>query len=89
MILRNVMTAAAASLLLISASCPGTTDMPESSLPPARDGDIAIQQELDAARKAATVESYDLFIARHPEHPLADLAREERARLIAAHSAKG
>jgi hypothetical protein len=48
----------------------------------ARDGNIAIQEELDAARRAATVEAYDLFIARHPDHPLAKLAREERRRLI-------
>ena len=47
-----------------------------------RDGNIAIQEELDAARRAATVEAYDLFIARHPRHPLACIAREEREQLI-------
>ena len=51
-------------------------------MPRARDGNIAIQEELDAARKAATVEAYDLFIARHPNHPLARIAREERQRLL-------
>ena len=51
-------------------------------MPRARDGNIAIQEELDAARKAATVEAYDLFIARHPHHPLARIAREERQRLL-------
>lgn len=45
----------------------------------ARDGNIAIQEELEAARRAATVEAYDLFIARHPGHPLAEVARGERA----------
>ena len=49
----------------------------------ARDGNIAIQQELDAARKAATLEAYDLFLARHPQHPLAEVARRERAELAA------
>lgn len=49
----------------------------------ARDGNIAIQQELDAARKAATLEAYDLFIARHRQHPLAEVARRERAELAA------
>ena len=49
----------------------------------ARDGNIAIQQELDAARKAATLEAYDLFIGRHPQHPLAEIARRERAELAA------
>lgn len=53
-----------------------------ADMPRARDGNIAIQEELDAARKAATVEAYDLFIARHPDHPLARIAREERQRLI-------
>ena len=48
----------------------------------ARDGNIAIQEELDAARKAATVAASDLFIARHPDHPLAKIAREERQRLV-------
>lgn len=51
-------------------------------MPRARDGNIAIQQELEAARRAATVEAYDLFIARHPDHPLAKVAREERQCLI-------
>lgn len=47
----------------------------------ARDGNIAIMEELVAARKAGTVEAYDLFIARHPDHPLAETARAERQRL--------
>ncbi|HYG31123.1 MAG TPA: hypothetical protein VD887_13035 [Allosphingosinicella sp.] len=55
--------------------------MDESGIRPARDGDIAIGQELDAARRAGTLAAYDLFIARHPEHPLARAAREERGRL--------
>lgn len=55
-------------------------DPPE--VPRARDGNIAIAQELCAAREAGTVEAYDLFIARHPDHPLAEVARAERERLI-------
>jgi hypothetical protein len=50
-------------------------------VPPARSGDIAIQQELEAARAAGTRDAYDLFIARHPGHPLERVAREERAKL--------
>ena len=57
-------------------------EMTASELPPARDGNIAIQEELDAARRAGTVEAYDLFIARHPRHPLAEIARGERDRLV-------
>lgn len=51
-----------------------------TSIPP-RDGNIAIQEELDAARRAGTLEAYDLFIARHPSHPLMETARRERDRI--------
>ena len=47
----------------------------------ARDGDVAILEELCAARRAGTVAGYDLFMARHPEHRLAAVARAERSRL--------
>lgn len=50
---------------------------------PARDGDIAIKEEYCAARKAGTAAAYDLFIARHPDHPLAAEARKERAKISA------
>lgn len=54
-----------------------TTDLPRP-----RDGTVAVQEELDAARRAGTVAAYDLFLARHGDHPLADIARRERARLL-------
>lgn len=47
----------------------------------ARDGNVAIAEELCAARRQATLAAYDLFIARHPDHPLAAQARKERAEL--------
>lgn len=50
-------------------------------LPPPRDGDVAIRQELEAARRAGTLAAYDLFIARHPGHPLEAVARAEREAL--------
>ena len=46
---------------------------------PARDPNIAVQEELDIARQAGTVAAYDFFIARHPNHALAQVARKERA----------
>lgn len=75
-------------MLLALAALPGAGSMimetqVAAKVPPARDGNIAIEEELCAARKAATLEAYNLFIARHPQHPLADVARRERA-LIAA-----
>ncbi len=48
---------------------------------PARDPDIAVQEEFDAARQRGTVEAWELFIARHPDHPLATTARQELQRL--------
>ena len=50
-------------------------------LPLPRDGDIAIREELDAARRAGTLAAYDLFLARHPGHALAEVARRERGAL--------
>ncbi|MCB8820890.1 hypothetical protein [Microvirga rosea] len=52
-----------------------------TSAAPARNGNVAVQEELDAARQAGTVEAYDLFLARHPDHPLAERARRELERL--------
>ena len=66
------------------AGCAPAADPEGNAMPisqPARDGNIAIQQELDAARRAGTLEAYDLFIARHPRHPLIETARRERARI--------
>ena len=55
-----------------------STDQPHP-----RDGNVAIRQELDAARRAGTLDAYDLFLRRHSNHPLADVARRERAELAA------
>ena len=54
-----------------------------TEVPRARDGDIAIAQELCAARKAGTLAAYDLFIARHPGHFLIEAAKRERELLAA------
>ena len=66
----------AAAAACAPAAVPEGNSMP-TSIPP-RDGNIAIQEELDAARRAGTLEAYDLFIARHPQHPLVEKARRER-----------
>ncbi len=68
---------------LLAAAPPGDAREGATGMQRARDGNVAIQEELDAARKAATIEAYDLFLARHPGHPLAGIAREERQRLVA------
>lgn len=78
---RRVLLGAAAARALQE-----TTAMAETPprVPPARPGDVAIAQELAAARAARSLAAYDLFIARHPAHPLAEEARAERAALAAA-----
>jgi hypothetical protein len=52
-------------------------------LPPPRNPDIAVQEELDAARRAGTRAAYDMFLSRHGDHPLAAVARRERAAILA------
>ncbi len=77
------MRAIAISMLLWIGSAAVTDDASAESRR-ARDGNVAIAEELCAARAKATVAAYDLFIARHPEHPLAEIARRERARIAVA-----
>lgn len=74
---RASLTAAAAIAIAIAIGATAVT----AETRPARDGDIAIKEELCAARAKASVAAYDLFIARHPKHPLVEVARQERARL--------
>ena len=52
-----------------------------TELPRPLDPDVAVRQELAVARRTNTLAAYDLFIARHPDHPLAAVARREREAL--------
>lgn len=73
--------AAAASVLLTAVACDTPPAIPEadvpeqSAVPPARDGNIAIEQEFRVAMDTRTREALALFIARHPDHPLATKAK--------------
>ena len=80
---RMILLAAAVPLVAAQAPAPGKPEgmMTARQAAPARDGNIAIQEEYCAARKTATVEAWELFIARHPRHPLADDARLQRDKL--------
>ncbi len=42
---------------------------------PARDGDLAVYEEYREAVRTNTVEAFELFIARHPDHFLTEDAR--------------
>lgn len=72
-------------LTLTAATCPEGnvvgSENRSTELPLPRDPDIAVRQELDIARREGTLAAFDLFIARHPEHRLAETARRERAEL--------
>lgn len=79
--------AIAAAIVLVGltgAACPKESDVSAADIrsgdqPRPRDGNVAIAEELETARRAGTAAAYDLFIARHPDHPLARVARRERA----------
>lgn len=51
---------------------------------PARDGDIAVREEFDEATRRNTAEAFELFIRRHPDHPLVPDARQRAAQLRAS-----
>jgi hypothetical protein len=47
----------------------------ENTTPLARDPKAAVEEEYQIARRQGTVQSLELFIARHPDDSLADKAR--------------
>lgn len=47
----------------------------------ARDGNIAIREEFDLAVQVNTTDALQLFILRHPGHPLAEEASERLRKL--------
>lgn len=49
------------------------------SVPPARDPSAAIAEEYELARQKGTPAAFELFIARHPDSPQAQTAREDLA----------
>jgi hypothetical protein len=51
------------------------------TVPPARDPAAAVAEEFQEARRKGTKEAFELFIARHPDDPLAEQARAEQKRL--------
>lgn len=62
---------------------------PQMTTPLPRDGNVAIEEELCAARRVGTAEAYQLFIARHPGHALAVVARRELSELAAKRAPEG
>ena len=48
-----------------------------NTMPPARDPQLAVEEEYQMARRQNTVQALELFIARHPDNPLAAKARAD------------
>ena len=55
--------------------------VPQETTPPARDPKIAVEEEYQIARQRGTVQALELFIARHPDDPLAEQARGDLRRM--------
>ena len=53
----------------------------ESTTPLARNPDIAVGEEYQIALRQGTSQALELFIARHPDDPLAEKARADLRRL--------
>lgn len=49
--------------------------------PPARNPGVAVEEEYQLALRQGTAAALELFIARHPDSPLAEKARADLRRL--------
>ncbi len=58
-----------------------TAEGPQPTMPLPRDPQLAVEEEFKTAKRQGTREAYDLFIARHPDNPLATEARRLRERI--------
>jgi hypothetical protein len=53
----------------------------DKTTPPARAPEVAAEEEYLAARQRSTTEALELFIARHPDSPWVEKARNDLRRL--------
>jgi len=53
--------------------------VPARTTPPARDPQLAVEEEYQLARQRGTAQALELFMARHPDSPLAEKARADLA----------
>jgi hypothetical protein len=70
-------------ILMAKAASAGETPkpVPQATTPPARDPKIAVEEEYQIARQQGTVQALELFIARHPDDPLAQKALADIRRI--------
>lgn len=60
---------------IVAADTSPSSPRPQSVSPRPRDGDIAIREEFAAAVVKGEIAALKLFIRRHPQHALADIAQ--------------
>ena len=70
-------------ILMAKVAAAGETPkpVPQETTPPARDPKIAVEEEYQIARQRGTAQALELFIARHPDDPLAEKARADLRRM--------
>ena len=70
-------------ILMAKVAAEGETPkpVPQATTPPARDPKIAVEEEYQIARQRGTVQALELFIARHPDDPLAQKALADIRRI--------
>jgi hypothetical protein len=70
----------ATTCLVLSAASNGPEGTGGTMIPPT-DPEIVVEAEYKSFKAKGTREALELFIARHPDHPLAEKAREDIRRL--------
>lgn len=76
---------AAAGVVAVPATRASADEAGGGAMAPVQDYEIAIRSEFAQFEADGTIEAYETFIARHPDHPLA----EEAKRRIEALRRKG
>ena len=79
---KSLLAAALASVSLLSGALPAAAagEAPEGTggiMEKGPDAEKAVQADYDRLKARGTREGLELFIERHPDHPLAGKAREE------------
>ena len=69
-------------ILMAKAAGETPKPVPQATTPPARDPKIAVEEEYQIARQQGTVQALELFIARHPDDPLAQKALADLRQIL-------
>jgi hypothetical protein len=69
------------SMAKIATAAETQKPVPQTTTPPARDPQIAVEEEYQIARQQGTAQALELFIQRHPDDPLAEKAQADLRRM--------